>query len=296
MWRIFDPEESRVLPTKWVSRIREIYGNRTNNELDDDENPVARVQLHVDGNDGQLFVTPLLPFPEDDDTSYMDGGTTTPRTLFSNSSSEPDSGITCDDTPNRKRRRMKYGHDLVAQQLRAKRIENEQIRNLTSQLFSLQKTLLDLQEGTNRKYARVKESFKAMNHNLRKIAAQPVAVRRHKKRKSPSPSSTVDHAQVSPDSDVESDVDFSLLNQPKRRPNAVLFARPKSLHVLWQEYEKGIGGNVAAKNFTASERGYGSIRFTYSKRKVFWDFVIKFLNRDESASSVCCCSATTQSI
>ena len=180
---------------------------------------------------------------------------------------------------------MKYGHDLVAKQLRAKRIENEQIRNLTCQMFALQKTLLDLQEGTDRKYARVKESFKAMNHNLRKIAAQPVAVRRHKKRKSRSlPSSS---AQVSPDSDVESDVDFSVLNQVKRRPNAVLFPRPKSLHLLWQEYEKGIGGNVAARNFTPSERGYGSIRFTYSKRKVFWDFVTKFLLRDESATSVC---------
>ena len=153
-------------------------------------------------------------------------------------------------------------------------------------MFALQKTILDLQEGTNRKYARVKESFNAMNHNLRKIAAQPVAVRRHKKRKSPSPLSIVDHAQVSPDSDEDS-VDFSLLNQPKRRKNAVLFPRPKTLHVLWQEYEKGVGTNVAARNFTPSERGYGSIRFTYSKRKVFWDFVIKFLNRDESASSVC---------
>ena len=57
--------------------------------------------------------------------------------------------------------------------------------------------------------------------------------------------------------------------------------------MLWQEYDKGIGTNVAARNSTPSEHGYGSIRFTYSKRKVFWDFVNKFLNRDESASSVC---------
>ena len=102
LWRIFDPEQSKVLPTKWVSQICKIYGNRTNNELNDDENPVARVQLHVDGNNGQLYVMPLFPFPEEDDEDIT-MGTTTPRTLFSNSSSNPDSGITCDDTPNRKR-------------------------------------------------------------------------------------------------------------------------------------------------------------------------------------------------
>ena len=160
---------------------------------------------------------------------------------------------------------MKYGHDLVAQQLRAKRIENEQICNLTSQVFALQKTLIDLKEGTDCKYARVKESFTTMNHNLRKIASQPVAVHCHKKRKTPSPSSTVDHAQVSPDSNVDS-VDFSVLNQVKRRKNAVLFTRPKLLHALWQEYDKGIGTNVAAKNFTPSEHGFGTIYSSYSKR------------------------------
>ena len=146
---------------------------------------------------------------------------------------------------------MKYGGDLVAQQLCAKRIENEQICNLTSQVFAIQKTLIDLKEGTDCKYARVKESFSAMNHNLWKIVSQPVAVRSHKKRKTPLPSSTVDHAQVSPDSDVDS-VDFSVLNQVKRRKNTVLFLLPGTL--LHQNVDM-----VVSTSHTARGRYFGTL-------------------------------------
>lgn len=63
----------------------------------------------------------------------------------------------------------------------------------------------------------------------------------------------------------------------KRRPTgflvngAILSARPKSLEDLWTEWCWGIGGNKPAKDFTAAERG--ACKFTYCRRKVFWDCV-----------------------
>ena len=46
---------------------------------------------------------------------------------------------------------------------------------------------------------------------------------------------------------------------------------PRTLYALWNEYEFGVNGQKAAKNFTSRERGAN--RFTYSRRKVFWDKV-----------------------
>ena len=50
---------------------------------------------------------------------------------------------------------------------------------------------------------------------------------------------------------------------------------PRTLHVLWNEYEFGLNGQKTAKNFTSRERGAN--RFTYSRRKVFWDKVTELI-------------------
>jgi hypothetical protein len=43
------------------------------------------------------------------------------------------------------------------------------------------------------------------------------------------------------------------------------------LHTLWNEYEFGIGGRKAAKDFTPQERG--RVKHKYCRRKVVWDKV-----------------------
>jgi len=55
----------------------------------------------------------------------------------------------------------------------------------------------------------------------------------------------------------------------QHHPAATLCENPKSLYILWQEYQFGIGGRKAAKDFTAEERGAHKV--TYSKRKIIWD-------------------------
>jgi hypothetical protein len=52
---------------------------------------------------------------------------------------------------------------------------------------------------------------------------------------------------------------------------ATLSANPRSLHVLWEEYEIGIGGRRAAKLFTKDERD--KVKHKYHRRKMVWDLI-----------------------
>ena len=50
---------------------------------------------------------------------------------------------------------------------------------------------------------------------------------------------------------------------------------PRTLHVLWQEYQFGIGGEKAARLYTAEERGRN--KYNFSLRKPFWDLVERMI-------------------
>ena len=56
---------------------------------------------------------------------------------------------------------------------------------------------------------------------------------------------------------------------------AFLVNRPKSLYVLWQEWESGLNGNKPARLYTAEEQGRD--RQKYSRRKVIWDKILEFI-------------------
>lgn len=63
---------------------------------------------------------------------------------------------------------------------------------------------------------------------------------------------------------------------------ASLSRNSKSLYTLWHKYEYEIGSRKPAKCFTSRDRG--SIRYNFSKRKVFWDLVVLMANRCREAS------------
>ena len=65
--------------------------------------------------------------------------------------------------------------------------------------------------------------------------------------------------------------------------NSSLSKTPKSLFVLWQEFEVGIVGRKAARLFTRVERG--RIKFIYYRRKVVWDSVAEQIRRGYSAQT-----------
>ena len=56
---------------------------------------------------------------------------------------------------------------------------------------------------------------------------------------------------------------------------------PKTLYVLWAEFESGVGGNKPARLFTASERG--TVKFKYCRRKIVWDVIDDLVKRGLSS-------------
>jgi hypothetical protein len=53
---------------------------------------------------------------------------------------------------------------------------------------------------------------------------------------------------------------------------ATLCANPRSLHVLWEEYERGIGGRKPARLFIRQERG--RVKHKHHRRKILWDLIL----------------------
>lgn len=58
-------------------------------------------------------------------------------------------------------------------------------------------------------------------------------------------------------------------------------SRVKTLHQLWQEYEFGLNGRKAARDFTTAERVRQ--RSMYSRRLVFWNVICRMINKGYSA-------------
>lgn len=57
----------------------------------------------------------------------------------------------------------------------------------------------------------------------------------------------------------------------KTPPPADLSPHPRTLYLMWQEWEFGIGGRKAARLFTVEERG--RVKYLYSRRKIVWDAI-----------------------
>ena len=68
-----------------------------------------------------------------------------------------------------------------------------------------------------------------------------------------------------------------------RRPRAELYPRPQNLYNLWHEYEFGLSGKNPTKEFTRAERGI--VKFSYCRRKVFWDGIVKLVDADHTIDS-----------
>ncbi len=122
---------------------------------------------------------------------------------------------------------------------------------LTSQLFLLQNSVEDLKNELLSILADHKRYMVNMNTNVRRIATQPVV-----------------HAVV-PTSEK------TIMSK--------LTKSPSDLFVLWREYDQGLDGGKAAKDYTAVECGRN--KHTYLRRRVFWDAVVKLMARGYMADS-----------
>ena len=66
---------------------------------------------------------------------------------------------------------------------------------------------------------------------------------------------------------------------------AELSPTPRTLYILWQEYQEGIGGRKPARLFTREERG--KVKHKYCRRKLVWDRVSLLINAGHTAQVAC---------
>ena len=58
---------------------------------------------------------------------------------------------------------------------------------------------------------------------------------------------------------------------------------PKTLYVLWEEYEFGIDGSKPAKYYDAKDRGNKHVKDRYVRRKVVWDCIQRQIDKGMSS-------------
>ena len=107
------------------------------------------------------------------------------------------------------------------------------------------------------------KQLEILNKNIKRIALQPVLRSR----------ALLEQASRTLQVESEEDEDGAEGRTPRvaPRPLAQLYRSPKSLYDLWQEYQFGLNGEKAAKDFSSRERGKN--KSMYCRRKVFWDVI-----------------------
>jgi hypothetical protein len=124
--------------------------------------------------------------------------------------------------------------------------EREQLLALHSQMSALQRSLEEVRASQEEHRVEGRREFHILRSNIGRIAVQPV-VRRA----------------------------AAVANGPNGGAGdavpADLSPNPRTLYLLWDEYEQGIGGRKAARLFSREERGRA--KHKYHRRKVVWDCI-----------------------
>ena len=132
----------------------------------------------------------------------------------------------------------------------------EELLALHSQNAGLRREIQELRTQQSLHAQRIEGNFTRLNRNIRRIAVQPVQRVRAM--------------------NVENDNDDAGNNYV-----STLSPTPRTLFILWQEYEFGIGGRKPARLFTPAERG--KVKYSYHRRKVVWDVIASLVRAGDTA-------------
>jgi hypothetical protein len=139
----------------------------------------------------------------------------------------------------------------------------EELLALRCQVAGMRRDMELMRSQSQRNQARNEHNFALVNRKLGRIAMQPI------------------QRIVRNANDGEHQNNNNNENDHAPEFMATLAPHPRNLHVLWQEYEYGIGGRKPAKDFTAAERG--KVKYGYHRRKVVWDVISLRVRAGDSA-------------
>ncbi len=148
--------------------------------------------------------------------------------------------------------------------------DNNYVRALYSQVVGMrrenQEQIQQLREEVIRLSNRNFQQQQLINRSVRQIALQPVQCPRNQQ----PPGGA---AAIEPPAGAGVLV-----------ANAATLSRnPRTLYLLWHEFEFGIGGRKAAREFTAVERGRA--KYAYHRQKVVWDKIAEKIRAGWTANT-----------
>jgi hypothetical protein len=123
----------------------------------------------------------------------------------------------------------------------------------SQQIFHLQQIVGDMRNEVNSLFSDQRRHINTLNANVKRIALVP-GLR----------GGAAERARTA--------------NEDRR---VALSKCPRDLWVLWREWEQGLGEGKPAKAFTHAERGAN--KFSFSRRKVFWDMVEDMVKRGNTS-------------
>ena len=131
---------------------------------------------------------------------------------------------------------------------------------ITAKVCGIENRLHDLQSNHGGHFGEIVKRLEKIERNVARLSAMPAR-------------------RVGPASATGGGAGGANETEVVRPPN--LCKCPKNLHVLWAEFESGVGGNKAARSFTPMERG--KVKFKYCRRKIVWDAIDNLVKRGLSS-------------
>ena len=161
--------------------------------------------------------------------------------------------------------------------VRPRRRTEEELRHLRSLVVGLKRDNANLKAGIDRLDARMSRKLTIMGENVGHLRRgqhfqRPPAQGEQQGRRN------IRHINA------EDEMNAQLAQEQNQTP-ATLSTTPRTLHALWNEYEFGLGGRKAAKDFTAQERG--RVKYKYSRRKVVWNMVEEMVRGGYDSNEAC---------
>ena len=248
LWAVFEPTLQGYLPQSLTRRIKAayeiIYPLQQNI---DNNNPVERRLIVVNGSEAQVYIDEVGADVEAAvDNSVAAGGTTKTTTT---------------------------GEGQGGQQARAAGHSRNEILGLYSQQRETQHGMIQLQAQVGYNQVTVMKEIKKMQTTLSRMSRMPSQRLAADNQTSTAASTANVVCNASNNEQVDATADPDMMDVEDGGSNYVssLSKAPKTLFLLWQEFEVGIGGRKAARLLTRVERG--RVKVQYCRRRVVWDTV-----------------------
>ncbi len=133
----------------------------------------------------------------------------------------------------------------------------QNVTDLSCQIFRLKQIVGDMRKEVNSLFCDQRRHINTLNTNVKRIALVP-GVR-----------------------------GGAAAERPRRTANEQRRVRlskcQRDLWVLWREWEQGLGDGKPAKAFTLAK--WGANKFSFSRRKVFWDTVEEMVKRGNTSDN-----------